>query len=163
MATPDPYRLLGIEPGATADEVRAAFRRKVRENHPDTATDEPEGGDVQDIIEAYRLLIDPDSRARHDSDTRRRQQGVSGRSVRVTHRDTPRRGSSGRSRICRSCGGSGTRTEEAVCSECQGRGEFTALDSDRARVVRCHKCGGRGRLRVSRGCEVCNGSGIRSD
>ena len=163
MTTPDPYRLLGIEPGATAEEVRAAFRRKVRENHPDTATEEPEGGDVQDIIEAYRLLIDPDSRARHDSDTRRRQQGVGGRNVRVTHRDTSRRGSSAGSRTCRICRGSGTRTEETLCSECHGRGEFTALDRDRARVIRCRRCGGRGRLRVSRPCEACDGSGIRSD
>ena len=163
MATPDPYRLLGIDPGATAEEVRAAFRQKVRENHPDTAAEEPESGDIQDIIEAYRLLIDPDSRAKHDSDTGRRQQGVSGRSVKVTHRDTPRRSSTGRLRACTACGGAGTRTEESTCSECHGRGGFTALDRDHARVVRCRKCGGRGRLRVSRRCEVCDGSGARSD
>jgi DnaJ-class molecular chaperone len=160
MSKPDPYRLLGIEPEATAEEVRAAFRRKVRQNHPDTATEELEDGDVQDIIAAYRLLMDPDARAQHDSDTRRAERGVSGRSVKVTHRGGPNRGSS---RTCPTCGGTGTTTEEGRCSECHGRGEITALDRDRARVVRCRQCGGRGRLRVSRRCETCDGSGIRSD
>lgn len=161
MNSSDPYRLLGIEPGATADEVRAAFRRKVRENHPDTATEELEDGDVQDIIEAYRKLIDPDARARHDSDTRRRERGVRGRTVKVTHRRGPESGSSGRT--CRICSGTGTRTGEGRCPDCHGRGEITALDRDRARIVRCRQCGGRGVLRVSRRCEACDGSGIRSD
>lgn len=160
MSNPDPYRLLGIEPGATAEEVRAAFRRKVRQNHPDTATDEFEDGDVQDIIEAYRKLIDPDARARHDSDNRRRGRGVSGRSVRVTHRKGHERSSS--ERRCRTCGGAGTRTEEGRCPECHGRGEITALDRDRARMIRCRHCAGRGALRVTRKCEACGGSGIES-
>lgn len=159
MSNPDPYRLLGIEPGATAEEVRAAFRRKVRQNHPDTATEEYEDGDVQDIIEAYRLLIDPDARARHDSAGRRRERGVSGTSVRVTHRKGAERGAT--ERRCRTCGGSGTRIEEGRCSHCHGRGEITALERDRARVIRCHQCGGRGLRRVSRRCETCEGSGIQ--
>ncbi len=32
---PDPYDVLGIAPGAHLDEVRAAWRRLVRDNHPD--------------------------------------------------------------------------------------------------------------------------------
>ncbi|HTG40171.1 MAG TPA: DnaJ domain-containing protein [Methylomirabilota bacterium] len=34
---PDPYRVLGLARGATADEVRRAYRRLVKENHPDSA------------------------------------------------------------------------------------------------------------------------------
>lgn len=34
-AEPDPYDVLGVEPGATLAQVRAAFRQAVRENHPD--------------------------------------------------------------------------------------------------------------------------------
>lgn len=160
MSNPDPYRLLGIEPEASPEEVRAAFRRKVRQNHPDTATEELEDADVQDIIAAYRKLIDPDARARHDSDARRREQGVSGRSVKVTHRNRSERSSV--ERRCNACGGAGTRTEQGRCSECQGRGEITVLDRDHARVVRCRHCGGRGSLRLTRTCEICDGSGVRS-
>jgi DnaJ like chaperone protein len=34
-AAPDPWDVLGLEPGTPLDEVRAAWRRLVRENHPD--------------------------------------------------------------------------------------------------------------------------------
>ena len=34
-AEPDPYTVLGVAPGAPLDEIRAAWRRLVRESHPD--------------------------------------------------------------------------------------------------------------------------------
>lgn len=34
-AEPDPYTVLGVEPGMSRDEIRAVWRRLVRENHPD--------------------------------------------------------------------------------------------------------------------------------
>ncbi|WP_136634621.1 TerB family tellurite resistance protein [Pseudooceanicola onchidii] len=34
-AMADPYSILGLDPGATYDEARAAWKRLVRENHPD--------------------------------------------------------------------------------------------------------------------------------
>ena len=34
-AAPDPWDILGVEPGAPMDEVRAAWRQLVRESHPD--------------------------------------------------------------------------------------------------------------------------------
>ncbi len=34
---PDPYRVLGLVPGASAGEIRSAYRRLAKLNHPDTA------------------------------------------------------------------------------------------------------------------------------
>ncbi len=34
-SVPDPYDVLGVEPDATLDEIRAAWRQKVRDTHPD--------------------------------------------------------------------------------------------------------------------------------
>src|SRR4051795_8124398 len=34
---PDPYRTLGLKRGATLDEVRRAYRRLAKVNHPDAA------------------------------------------------------------------------------------------------------------------------------
>jgi DnaJ like chaperone protein len=35
-AEPDPYRVLGIDPAATDEEVKKTYRRLIREHHPDT-------------------------------------------------------------------------------------------------------------------------------
>ena len=34
-AVPDPYRVLGLEPGASVEEARTVWRKMVRESHPD--------------------------------------------------------------------------------------------------------------------------------
>jgi hypothetical protein len=34
---PDPYRTLGLSPGASADDIRRAYRRLAKANHPDSA------------------------------------------------------------------------------------------------------------------------------
>ena len=49
-----PHEMLGLEPGASRDEITRAFRRFVLGNHPDR------GGDparFQAGVEAYRRLV----------------------------------------------------------------------------------------------------------
>ena len=50
--------LLGVSPGADEAAVRAAFRKKVREQHPDTAAPGTDHSNVHGLIDAYRLLVD---------------------------------------------------------------------------------------------------------
>src|SRR5580765_2108636 len=61
MAKPDPYRVLGIEPGASPTQVKAAWRRLARQHHPDLTGDDPEASRVAtrqmaEINEAYAAL-----------------------------------------------------------------------------------------------------------
>jgi molecular chaperone DnaJ len=60
----DYYEVLGIQKGASADEIKKAFRRKAVELHPDK-----QGGDedkFKEINEAYEVLKDTSKRQRYD-------------------------------------------------------------------------------------------------
>lgn len=52
------YGVLGLAPSAAADDVTSAYRRLVRDAHPDTrATPAPSAATrIRDVIEAYRTI-----------------------------------------------------------------------------------------------------------
>ncbi len=57
----DPYEVLGIQPTATDDEVKAAYRNLARKYHPDNYTDNPLSDlaqeKMQEINEAYDAIV----------------------------------------------------------------------------------------------------------
>ena len=57
----DPYEVLGIQPNATDDEVKAAYRNLARKYHPDNYTDNPLSDlaqeKMQEINEAYDAIV----------------------------------------------------------------------------------------------------------
>ena len=67
MAARDLYEVLGVAREATADDIKRAYRSKVRECHPDTHRNDPEAeSKYKAVNEAYSVLSDPDKRARYD-------------------------------------------------------------------------------------------------
>ncbi len=62
----DLYAALGVDPGATTEQIEAAFRRLARQYHPDV-NPTPEAADrMREINAAYRELRDPARRAEYD-------------------------------------------------------------------------------------------------
>lgn len=65
MNIADSYRLLGLRTGATAEEIKAAYRRLARQLHPDLNPNDDRAKErFIRIAEAYRFLmsvIDPES------------------------------------------------------------------------------------------------------
>ena len=51
----DPYRLLGVSPGCTLEEVKQAYRAKVRQAHPDLGGNESA---FIEVCEAYRQVLE---------------------------------------------------------------------------------------------------------
>ena len=57
MAKRDYYEVLGVQKGASNDEVKAAFRKLARQYHPDVNKDEGAEEKFKEINEAYRIVI----------------------------------------------------------------------------------------------------------
>ncbi len=55
-AGPDPFRVLGVPPTASAADVRSAFRSLVREHHPDANPAARPGTELNSVVTAYRSL-----------------------------------------------------------------------------------------------------------
>lgn len=63
----DPYRVLGVEPSADFETIQAAYRRLMRQHHPDRAGLGADDDRAQEITAAFALLKDPARRARLDA------------------------------------------------------------------------------------------------
>ncbi len=80
----DYYLVLRVEPQATLEQIRAAYRRRALELHPDRS-----GADSEPFLElqqAYEVLSDPDRRAVYDQRAR-----ASSRQGRIRRRAHPAR------------------------------------------------------------------------
>ncbi len=64
----DHYAMLGIEPDATLEQIKAAWKDKSARHHPDKHPDDPEAGDrFRKMKEARDCLLDPIERYAYDT------------------------------------------------------------------------------------------------
>ncbi len=170
----DPWSVLGLRPGATPEEIRKAFRRRIKKVHPDSRTaDSIHIQSVCSLVQAYRFLekrFVPEvigtasDEAGHETLLEEAGDGLflfldvtaedafRGNSVKVSISDVEA--------VCPACSGKGDVpiTNFHECTHCSGTG-FHELPwgKNRLRVV-CNTCKGKGAI-TERKCNLCRGSG----
>ena len=66
MKYKDYYAILGVARGASADEIKKAYRKLAQRYHPDVTKDPGGEEKFKDVAEAYQTLKDPEKRAAYD-------------------------------------------------------------------------------------------------
>ncbi len=67
MATPDFYAVLGVPEGATAEQIKKAYRKLAKQLHPDANPTNPAAAEkFKQLSEANTVLSDPEKRAKYD-------------------------------------------------------------------------------------------------
>lgn len=80
MAKRDYYEILGATRGASAEELKKAYRTKAKELHPDRNSDNPNAeAQFKEVNEAYDVLKDADKKAAYDRYGHAAFEGGSGR------------------------------------------------------------------------------------
>ena len=67
MEFKDYYSTLGVERGATEDEIRRAYRKLARKYHPDVSKESDAEARMRDVNEAYDVLRDQEKRQAYDN------------------------------------------------------------------------------------------------
>ena len=148
----DYYEVLGVEKGASEDEIKKAYRKLAKANHPDLHPGDKECEErFKEINEAYEVLSDPDKRAKYDQ---------FGHAAFGCEKEI----NVGRVEQCPDCKGTGCApgTTPEVCPDCKGTGSVRTTQRTPFGVVQtsgaCKKCGGHGKI-IHQPCPRCGGRG----
>lgn len=167
----DYYKVLGVSPDASDEEIKKAFRKKAFEYHPDRNPDDGASERFKEVNEAYEVLSDSNRRAAYDQFGHQGTEGFGGRGFqdfdfgsfggfgdifeaffggsRTSSRQAPRRGNDLRYSVAISFEEAALGCEREIdisrtelCSVCHG-----TRANPGSKPERCLHCNGSGQIR----------------
>ncbi|MDD5295301.1 MAG: J domain-containing protein [Rhodocyclaceae bacterium] len=166
----DPFSLLGLNRGASLEEVKRAYRRLAMKWHPDRNATAAAESEFKRIKAAYELILDPQRYAEWSKEASAAPEtppAPPGEDLTQTLVLTLEEAALGcikgielaRSTRCAACHGTGRvqHIHSVPCPLCNAVGRVRS-EGGRSRL--CEGCGGRGYLRET-DCAECGGSGWR--
>lgn len=184
----DYYEILGLQKGASEEDVKKAYRSLAKKYHPDVNKEEGADTKFKEINEAYEVLSNPEKRQNYDLfghneqaasspfsefESFIRRQNARGRDLQVNVELTLEECYTGCEKeisynvpkMCGSCGGNGAHggTSIHTCTTCGGSGQHIKVVTRAGQIMQmastCQSCGGAGRVIVEK-CNQCSGSGM---
>src|SRR6478609_7534200 len=181
------YESLGVSKNASQDELKKAYRKLVREVHPDkNPGDAAAEARFKEVQSAYDVLSDPEKRKQYDrlgstngrsapggttfnlGGTQQQQRGQRGNDVEVEVRLSFEDALQGVQTTvpvqlelaCHTCHGTGAApgTAPVTCPKCGGSGVVATSQGLFALQQPCPQCRGMGSI-VETPCPTCHGSG----
>lgn len=173
------YKLLGVPPDATTDQIKKAFHRRAKKFHPDI---NPNCVEIFKLInKAYQTLVDPQQKLLYDTILSRKNlfemfqdkvaeffgftdKPVKGKTIKIILPVSIQEGINGTQRelkynrkvLCERCDGLGFTEKSQIiqCDRCEAGRVITPI----GRFI-CPKCFGKGFL-VKNPCDTCHGKGF---
>lgn len=187
MDKKDYYKILGVEKNASENEIKKAYRKIAKENHPDVNPNNKEAeAKFKEAAEAYETLSDENKRKAYDNlntsgnrfnnpfgfDFGNKRNIPKGESIvlniRLTleeiHKGETKNYKYQRNVSCDDCNGLGG-TDIENCSMCNGSGVYEQITRTQFGYIQnvqdCPKCNGVGEEPKNK-CNTCKGSGVNN-
>jgi molecular chaperone DnaJ len=183
----DYYEILGLQKGASEEDIKKSYRKLAKKYHPDVNKDEDAEAKFKEINEAYDVLGDVEKRQKYDLfghnepssnpfsgfETFIRRQNARGRDVQVNvgltleecYTGCEKEVSYNVLKMCGGCSGNGSKDGNSIhtCTTCGGSGQHIKVVTRGGHIMQmastCQSCGGAGRVIVEK-CNQCSGSGM---
>ncbi len=184
----DPYEILGLSRNCSLDDITAAYRKLVKQYHPDRNIGDPDAEKkFKEVQEAYDVLNDPSRKSHFDQfgfsasgDWTQNftqtmhdffsKSSFKGRNIQIKIDVTLEEIAIGckkkitfnRSKICNDCSGSGSKSIKE-CHNCNGSGiQFVRIQPNFNLQSACNVCNGSGKITAEM-CATCSGSGFQKE
>ena len=150
------YKVLGLTPDCTMEEIKKAYKKKARENHPDINSDVDAPRKFKIITKAYKFLKEKhttkESALHEQKQSKKKTKFIIANvpvSIAINGGEIPM--DIEVDQFCDECGGSGSDKNDgqtSLCLDCAGSGKVA---------------GSYGIMRVQKTCETCNGTGSKPE